>query len=334
MNGMLKFVLPIASMATVMLVACGDDGSSDFDLEDSFEMVLDKAEYSYESEDSTFKLIKPVCKTSAAGTLIGPDDASEWDTVAYDAYLSKSKVRIRKASNRGEWSEYSFKDGSSFPVGLWLLPSEEKNSISYGYRLTKKDVAEQVFRYDGTCFASDLVTQFFEKNEALAEADESLMNLFKMFLPKKDDTPMDSLKKKLIHDIKKVDCNELMINGIFVKIMLENFNENSGKLRLEYSKDDDVSCDIDFRIRYAGNQTDCEEAFDEYKESESKKDFDFYDYWKSVSYDGKDQPYCVTKMVNSIMEDNDMLMKKSPSSVSEKDVLNALVDVILMGFER
>lgn len=321
------------ALGTASFVACGDDSSSTFDMDDSFEIVLNKAEYSYKSKDSTLKVITPVCKTSAAGTLIGPKDASEWDTLTYDAYLTKSKVKMREEGSKDDWSEFTFKDGKSFPEGLWLDTDNSKNSIQYATRF-KKGKMQEVFRYDGSCFASDLVSQIFEDNEALAEADESLMSLFTKFLPKNDDTPADSLRKKLLRDIKKVDCDEIMINGIFVKILLRDFKENSGKLKLEYSKKGDVNCDVNFRIRYADNQADCEEAFDEYKSSNDKDDFDFDNYWKSVSFDGKDQPYCITKMVNSIMEDNDMLMKNSSTVYTEKDMLNAIVDIILMGFNK
>lgn len=321
------------ALGTISFVACGDDASSTFDMEDSFEIVLDKAEYSYKSKDSTLKVIMPVCKTSAAGTLIGPDDASEWDTLTYEAYLNKSKVKMREEDSDDGWAEFNFKDGKSFPVGLWVYPDDNKSSILNAVRFNK-DEMQNVFRYEGNCFASDLVSQVFEDNDAIAEADESLMTLFTKFLPKNDDTPLDTLRKKLLRDIKKVDCDEIMINGIFVKILLEDFKENSGKLVLEYSKDDDVSCEVDFRIRYAGNQADCEEAFDEYKASGDKDDFEFSDYWKSVTFDGKDQPYCVTKMVNTIMEDNDMLMKNSSTVYTEKDMLNAIVDIVLMGFSK
>ena len=54
-----------------VLSACGgDSGSSSIDLEDSFDIVLSKASYDYNSKDSTLKVTYPVCKVGTLGDLV------------------------------------------------------------------------------------------------------------------------------------------------------------------------------------------------------------------------------------------------------------------------
>ena len=86
-----------ALLPAIALVACGDDdsGSGTIDFEDSFEMVLNKASYEYDDEDSTFKLIKPVCKVERPGNLMGPEDVDEWDTTSYRAREKKGNITLK-----------------------------------------------------------------------------------------------------------------------------------------------------------------------------------------------------------------------------------------------
>ena len=80
----------LALVSSAALVACGDDsGSGVFSMEKSFEMVLEKAKYSYNKKDSTFKRIEPVCKEGTLGNLVGPDDTDQWDTITYKAHEHK-----------------------------------------------------------------------------------------------------------------------------------------------------------------------------------------------------------------------------------------------------
>ena len=97
-----------ALLPAIALVACGDDdsGSGTIDFEDSFEMVLNKASYEYDDEDSTFKLIKPVCKVERPGNLMGPEDVDEWDTTSYKAREKKGNITLK----HGDWHD----------EGLWI----------------------------------------------------------------------------------------------------------------------------------------------------------------------------------------------------------------------
>ena len=163
--------LALVFASTLALVACGDDSSSDaFSMDEPFEMVLGKAAYSYNSKDSTLKMIYPVCKEGTLGNLLGPDEAEVWDTVTYKASMNKSTVTLKGDKDT---LKYAY-EGSSFPVGLWTDSEDDYPNFQEGNRFEKKDVFSHVIRYDGTCMMKDYLSSFLKGNPALENMDKAL----------------------------------------------------------------------------------------------------------------------------------------------------------------
>lgn len=312
--------MTLALAACGTFVGCGDSGSSaDFDLEDSFKMVLSKANYEYKSKDSLMIIRAPECKESSLGYLVWNEESKTADTL--EVYKKGSDVYMREDPDE-RFERVGF-EGKSFPSGLWFNMDDAKESIRYARELNK-DQVKDVFQYTGSCFMKSYYSQMF-KNDYVSEADEALTAFYTMF---QTDKNYEFDKEELINDLRAPSCDELMMYDGDVSIKIDNFQESSGKIVLSYNKN---SCDINFSIRYAYDEEDCNAAYDEYKSDKNADEFDFNDYWKSVDY----SYVCISRLVLQLQEDKGILKKSATLDESEaKRVANSAVDVILSGFKK
>lgn len=310
-----------ALLPAIALMACGDDSSSGiFSMEKSFEMVLDKAKYDYNKKDSTFKWIKPVCKEGTLGNLVGPNDVDMWDTLTYKAYENKGVVTLKK--DKEIFAQYNLSDGS-FPRAFWGDEDNTTKKIQDGYRLDKKNVMKHVIRYDGNCFMKDYYSVFNKEVDAIENIDAKLKEFYERFQTKEG--PVDDMQ--MLADIRAVDCDELSLYDGLVKIRVQDFKEAQGRIIVAYDK---RSCNVDFHLRYAFEQKDCEAAFADYKDSKSKEDFNFADYFFDVSYTGNDDEYCLDYLILDLKKEKGIPTTKS---IQPKDFARGIVNLIVGGVE-
>ena len=291
-----------ALLPAIALVACGDDSSSEiFSMEDSFEMVLEKVKYEYDEDDSTFKRIEPLCKEGSLGNLVGPEDDDVWDTLTYKAFENKGVVTVKKGKE--EVGKYKLSDGS-FPRAFWGDEDNAYKKIQGGFRLNKKDEMNRVIRYDGSCFMKDYYSVFNKEVNAIRDIDAKLKEFYGRFQAKEG--PVDD--KQMLADIRVLDCDELSMYDGLVKIRVEDIKESAGRIVIDYSK---RTCNVDFHLRYAIEQQDCEAAYADYKASKSKEKFYFEDYFFDVTYSGDDDDYCLDYLVLDLKKEKGIPVEKS-----------------------
>lgn len=305
--------------AGLALVGCGSDSSSDsISMSDSFEIVLDKSNYTYNSKDSLFIIKAPVCKQSTLGDLVWARESDIHDTsFVYTKGEKADKAYICDQDGK-DCETYVF-DGKKFPKGFYIDPDDSKNNIRYATHV-EKSVVKDVFQYDGNCFAQSYYSQLMEGNYAMEDADDALSDLYSKFLA----DPEDLDEEAMVKDFRAPDCNRLtMFNGD-VSVSMNDFTTSGGKIVLKYKK---KSCNITFKIRYAYNEKDCKAAFDEFSAENGKNKeakFEFYDYGEYVDYD----IYCVNGMVNALQRDRKVLGKETAADASAlpKSVVKFIVN--------
>lgn len=305
--------------AGFMFTACGDDSSSAeepvsdvFSLKDSFDIIVDMADYQYNSKDSSFKLIKPVCKTGKLGNLVGPNDAVEWDTLSYKAYANKGTITLK---DKESTQKFSISE-KTFPVGFWADPKAETQNIQNGYVVSKTQM-NSAFRYTGSCLVKDFLGQFRKGNPALSEADEVLTGFYGKFM-----SGVESDDEDDSFDIRMGDCDELTMFDALVSVKLSDFKKSSGKLTVSF---DTRSCPIEFSLRYAYNQADCQAAFADFEDDrKADKVFDFDKYSRDVSYD----EYCIARLILDLKETKKIPLK-ARAEENSADFANAMVDLVL-----
>lgn len=278
----------------LLFMACGDSGSSKFDLEDSFEVVLEKQNYEYKSKDSLLILKRPECAEGVLGYLVWNKESRDNDSIK--AYLKGGKAYFRYLDEK-EWEVLNF-EGKSFPKGLYYSADDSRKSIRFATRIDKK--VNEVLQYDGTCFMKSYYNSAFEGNKALSDADNAFIAFYSKFLDGEFD------KKEAIEDIRANDCDEMTFFGGDVSIELDYLKESSGKIVLKYDKS---KCPIEFNIRYAQNEDDCSAAYEDYEREKSKDEiFDFYDYSVATDYSS----YCIERLVLDFKKDKGSLTKRAP----------------------
>ena len=314
--------IAFALLPAVALVACGDDSSSGiFSMDKSFEMVLEKAKYSYDDDDSTFNRIEPVCKEGTLHNLVGPDDAKEWDTLTYKVHEHKGVITVKNGP--GDPVKYNVEDGS-FPNGFWADPDNDSKKIQGGFRLTKKKMMNRVIRYEGSCFMKDYYSQFRKNLPVLQNMNDKLRSFYKDFLP--EDTKFDD--EQMLLDISALNCEELALFDALLVLKLEDFTESSGNIKVTFKK---RTCDVGFKIRYAYEQEDCAAAFDDYKNDDNAASkFDFKDYFFDLAYTGTDDEFCLTYLKVDLQKE----MGISPTkSVKTADFARGIVNLMIGGLK-
>lgn len=286
--------------AGMMLVACGSDSEpATFSVEDSFEILLSKSNYSYKSKDSSLVVKAPVCKEVKQGNLA----YLEWEKEtskpeSFKAYRKDSKAFLR-AGKESDSDVYSY-DGNSFPKGAWVDVDVVKNSIRYAKRFTS-DMVKEVFQYDGSCLMKSFYSQLFKNNDALFHAEEVLSSFYMMFDP---DGDAEFDEEDLLDTLRVPTCDEITLFDGDVSVKVDELKESSGSLSVRYKQ---KSCYVSFEIRYANNESDCRAAYDEYKLNNfADKPFDFYDFAETVDYSYN----CVSELVQEIQKDKGIVAKK------------------------
>ena len=219
MKNLFKLSMPFAFAAAGMLVACSDDSSSAeepvseiVDLKAPFEIIVNKAKYSYNSKDSSFIKKDPVCKEGSLGNLVWKASDEEQDTLY--AYINKSTIKLLDGEDL--LGKFTF-DGSKFPVGLWMDPDYASKSFRNAVRLTSDNMYQEVFRYDGNCFLKDYYTAgFLKDNESLEEADDVLTSFYMRFR-----APNDTLNEaEMLRNIRVPDCDVIYLYDDLVKMYI------------------------------------------------------------------------------------------------------------------
>lgn len=325
MNSFVKKV-SLASLALggLLLAACGDDSSSSgADLDNSFDMVLDKALYSYDSDDSLLTITYPACKVGSMGNLVwlekNPDSVFK-----FKSYFDKKQALMIK-SGITEPTRYDF-DGGKFPVGFWSAPTDRKGvRIQSGMRFDKGGKFASVVHYSGECYAQDFVDDLFENNEAMAQTENALVDFYLEFMPPdKRNMEKEDIDRR---DIKSVDCDGISLYAGLVNIEVDDLNESSGELTVSYKK---RSCSLNFDIRYAINEKDCKAAYKEFDQDKQAKEFDFKNYSMNVKYD----EYCIAQLVLDLKRNEKIPLKKTASTRSEsKDFAKGVVGLLLNGMK-
>jgi hypothetical protein len=318
--------IALALFPAIALVACGDDdsGSGTIDFEDSFEMVLNKASYEYDDEDSTFKLIKPVCKVERPGNLMGPEDVDEWDTTTYKAREKKGFITL--THDKEELKFVLDKDGS-FPTGLWTWDIEGNGSknIYDAVRLEKNGLLKSVIRYDGVCLMKDFYSQLSKENAAISDMENSFVNFYKLFL--QNDKAYS--ERDMLSDVRAVDCDELSLFSGLLSLKVSDFNESSGTISVGF---EERTCDIMFQMRYAYDQDDCEEAYEDFRnDRDAAKEFDFDKYSFDVTYDGDNGAYCLDYLVVQLKEEKGIPTRRT--GLKTKDFARGIVNLVIGGLK-
>lgn len=305
------------------LIACGDDSSSTSDLlplDNSFEMVLSKQNYSYNAKDSVIIFKKPECKVSSLDYLVWLQESKEVDSLG--AYAKGSTAYIRKPGKK-DWVKKAY-EGTGFPKGIVVDSSEANESIRYA---TKFDglQAKSVFQYDGTCFMKSYYSKMLKGVVAANEADNALTTLYKKF-QKNSEAELDS--SAMVNDMRAPNCDELTMFDGEVSIKIDHLKESSGKIVLKYGTAEE--CPITFQIRYANVESDCNDAYEDFKnDDEAEEKFDFNHYSRVDEF----SEYCIESLVLLFKKDKGLLKKTSPEFIDSKGVAHAAVDVIFDGLK-
>ncbi len=327
-----KYVTPfgVAVACGFVLSACGSDsGSSSIDLEDSFDIVLSKASYDYNSKDSTLKVTYPVCKVGTLGDLVWKKANEDSDSTAkFKAYLDRNTAVLQQ-KGADKPKQYDF-DGGKFPTGFWSEALDKKGlKFQPGLVFEKGDALSSVVRYTGECYAQDFKANMFNKNASIAKTENALVKFYLMFQP--DDKKEVKDEKEVLKNIRAVDCDRLTLYNDLVEIEVDELKESSGELTVSYEGDE---CSVNFAIRYASEKEDCNAAYSEFEKEKGKgaEGFNFADYGMNVEYD----EYCIAQLILNLKRDKNipLNLKKSASLKTEsKTFAKGVASLILSGLK-
>lgn len=324
-----KYVAPfgVAVACGFVLSACGSDsGSSSIDLEDSFDMVLSKAHYDYDSDDSTLTVTYPVCKVGELGNLVWKEEDPD-SVFKYKSYLDKTTA-LRFEKDITEPARFEF-DGGKFPVGFWQVgPGKKGDKFQMGIRYEKDDDMASVIHYSGECYAQDFKANLFEENLAIVQTEKALIDFYLKFQPAdKQVVEGKADEENVLKNIRAADCDRLTMYDDLVSIEVDELKESSGELTVSYEGDE---CSLNFAIRYAIDEDDCNAAYDEFKADKDAEKFNFADYSMKVEYD----EYCVAQLVLNLKKDQGISLKKSASLKSDsREFAKGVVRLILAGLK-
>lgn len=311
----------------LFFAACGgDSGSSTIDLEDSFDMVLSKAHYDYDSDDSTLTVTYPVCKVGNLGNLVWKEEDPD-SVFKYKSYLDKTTA-LRFEKGITEPVRFEF-DGGKFPVGFWSAgPNKKGDKFQMGIRYDKGDEVVSVIHYSGECYAQDFKANLFEDNLATAQTEKALIDFYLKFQPAdKQEIGGKAGEENILKNIRAADCDRLTMYDDLVSIEVDELKESSGELTVSYEDDE---CSLNFAIRYAINEDDCNAAYDEFKADKDAEEFNFADYSMKVEYD----EYCVAQLVLNLKKDQGISLKKTSSLKSDsKEFAKGVVNLVVSGMK-
>lgn len=328
MNSFVKKISLVSmAMGGMFFAACGgDSGSSSIDLDNSFDMVLSKAHYKYDSDDSSLTVTYPVCKVGELGNLVWKEEDPD-SVFKYKSYLDKTTA-LRFKKDITEPVRFEF-DGGKFPVGFWSEdPSKKGDKFQMGLRFEKGGNLASVIHYSGECYAQDFKANMFDENLAIAQTEKALVDFYLKFQPTdKQEIEDKADEENVLKNIRAADCDRLTLYDDLVSIEVDELKESSGELTVSYEDDE---CSLNFAIRYAINEDDCNAAYDEFKADKDAKKFSFADYSMKVDYN----EFCIERLVLQMKEDLNISLKKTASSESNgKEFAKGIVRLILAGLK-
>jgi hypothetical protein len=229
---------------------------------------------------------------------------------------------------KGADLEFQFDKDGDYPVGLWTWDVEGNGSknISEALRLEKDGLLKSVIRYDGTCLMKDFYSQLGKKNDAISDMENSFVGFYKLFLQ----SDKDYSEKDMLSDVRAVDCDELSLFSGLVSLKVSDFRESSGKITIGFEK---RSCDISFQMRYAYEQQDCEDAYEDFKsDRNAEKEFNFDNYSFDLTYDGDDGVYCLDYLVIDLKQEKDIPTRRT--GFKSKDLARGIVNLVIDGLKK
>ena len=289
-------------------------------------MVLSKAHYDYDSDDSTLTVTYPVCKVGELGNLVWKEEDPD-SVFKYKSYLDKTTA-LRFEKDITEPARFEF-DGGKFPVGFWQVgPGKKGDKFQMGIRYEKGDDMASVIHYSGECYAQDFKANLFEENLAIVQTEKALIDFYLKFQPAdKQVVEGKADEENVLKNIRAADCDRLTMYDDLVSIEVDELKESSGELTVSYEGDE---CSLNFAIRYAIDEDDCNAAYDEFKADKDAEKFNFADYSMKVEYD----EYCVAQLVLNLKKDQGISLKKSASlKFDGKEFAKGVVRLILAGLK-
>ncbi len=274
---MKKFLFSLLGVAC--LVACSDSDSSSspgFAMDDSFEIIIDKATYEYiiDKEDTMMVVYNAVCKEGTLGNLVWTEKVEEGDTLQV-SFNSKKKIVSTKNASDEEWSKFDY-EGSVFPLGLWREVDDA--IMQYGMNFTNKKELQFVFGYSGSCFLEDYYKAYEEESE----------------LEDTETEEMESMMPATEFEVK--NCAEVTMYDGLVTMKIESLKESSGNISMIYKE---KKCPISFSLRYAKSESDCKAAYDEFLLDKEAEEFYFDDYSVVLQQD----EYCIAELMLALHKD-------------------------------
>ena len=322
-------ITPVSlTLVGLLLAACGEDsGSSSIDLEDSFDIVLSKAHYDYDSDDSTLTVTYPACKKGSlgGGKVVWKEEDPD-SIFKYKSYLDRNTA-LRFEMDFTEPARFGF-DGGKFPGGFWSYSPETKGEKFQRGMVFDDGELVSVIRYSGECYAQDFRENLFEGNLAIAQTEKALIDFYLKFQPTDKQVIEDRAdEENVLKNIRFADCDRLTMYDEMVSIEVDELKKSSGELTVSYEGDE---CSLNFAIRYAINEDDCNAAYEEFQADKDVDEFNFADYSMKVDYD----EYCIAQLVLNLKKDQGVSLKKSASLKSDsKDFAKGVVRLILAGLK-
>lgn len=270
----------LSFLGVACFVACSDSDSSPsgFAMDDSFEIVLDKATYEYiaDKKDTAMVVYNAVCKEGTLGNLVWKEKTEKGDTLQV-SFNSKKKIVSTKNASDEEWGKFDY-EGSVFPLGLWK--EGEDAVMQYAMKFTNKKEMQMVLSYSGSCFLEDYYKGLEESEleDTEVETDEGMESMI----------PVAELEVR--------NCSEATMYDGLVTMKIESLKESSGNLSLIYKS---KRCPISFSLRYAKSESDCKAAYDEFLLDKEAEEFDFDEYSVVLNQD----EYCIAELMLALHKD-------------------------------
>lgn len=275
---MKKILLSFFGVACFVACSDSDSSPSGFAMDDSFEIVLDKATYEYiaDKKDTAMVVYNAVCKEGTLGNLVWKEKTEKGDTLQV-SFNSKKKIVSTKNASDEEWGKFDY-EGSVFPLGLWK--EGEDAVMQYAMKFTNKKEMQMVLSYSGSCFLEDYYKGLEESEleDTEVETDEGMESMI----------PVAELEVR--------NCSEATMYDGLVTMKIESLKESSGNLSLIYKS---KRCPISFSLRYAKSESDCKAAYDEFLLDKEAEEFDFDEYSVVLNQD----EYCIAELMLALHKD-------------------------------
>ena len=246
------------------LVACGDDSSvtdaealedQGFSTEEGSSAVAytgdgifykDKGAFELDSAKGSISVYDAECKVQG-DTLFWTDGKDgKATTLTYKYNESSKSINVQKGSEKFSMKFY----GDAFPYGQWIEPNTEIGNVYNGFSLHKSGTFNYTKYFGDSCLVDNLVA-------------------IKAFPGFGDPAMME-----------KVDCTTAKYGD--VEIVYEKYN--AGVAKIVATKGDE-ECEVTITPRYKAIEDDCNDAYDDYKDAEDEKPFNFTDYSAKIEGD-------------------------------------------------